>query len=234
MLLLCTSIPTLSQDWKFDAGAYAWLAGMDGTVAVGLATATPMEAKFTDLVGLVDFSAAGHFEARNPSMLFLADVFYVKLGAQRDATVQGLPVKVDVDMSQWILELGGGYRVVEIIDLLLAGRYYIQNSGATASSMIGSKTAETKYNWADVFVGARYHKIFGERWIFTVRGDIGTGGSDFAWFLTAFTGYQFSELFSTGVDFRLLSVNYTTGSGADYYKYDVTQSGLGVVFRFTF
>jgi hypothetical protein len=27
--------------------------------------------------------------------------------------------------------------------------------------------------------------------------------------------------------------NYTTGSGTDYCKYDVTMSGVGVVFSFT-
>ncbi len=128
-LLLLTGIATLiaqpavAQEWEFNAALYAWLSGVEGTIGIGQAGDQPVDASFSDLAGLLDFAAAGHFEAHNDKIVLITDVNYVGLGSERDAEVDGEPVSVNMDFSQWIVELSGGYRITPEFDVLLAGRY---------------------------------------------------------------------------------------------------------------
>ena len=237
-LLLATASPTPAQTtggWAYRASIYAWLAGMDGTIGVVPAGGgVPVEANFSDLAGFLDFAAAGHFEAQTDKAVLLGDINYVGLGAERGAEIAGEPVTVDMDYNQWIFELGGGYRLSREFDLLLVGRYYIQDLGETATGISGSEPNESSHSWGDIFVGARWTKFLGEHWWISLRGDIGAGGSSFAWFGDAGFGYRFSDLVSLGLAYRVLSLDYETGSGADFYKYDVAMGGPGMVLVFTF
>jgi hypothetical protein len=234
LLLACA--PVSAADWRYDAALYAWLTGVDGTLAAGNVEDQPVQATFSDLVEFLDFAVAGHFEARNPKVVLLADVFYVELAGGRDAEVGNVPVEVDLDYEQWIAEIGGGYRASEHVDLLLVGRYYRQDTGTTVSSSPDAAPAQgdTSHAWGDGFVGARYSTTFAEKWLFSVRADIGAGGSDLAWFGNVGVGYQFTELFSMALGYRILSLDYETGSGADYYSFDAAFSGVGTAFRFDF
>ncbi len=238
MLFVSSARPAAAQGWEYRATVYAWLSGLDGTIAATpVGGGIPVSADFSDLAGFLDFAAAGHFEAQNPNFVLLGDVNYVGLGADRDAEVDGETVSIALDYDQWIFELGGGYRISPEFDLLLAGRLYSQNLGQTRlAGEGGSVASETTHTWADVFLGARWTKFLGERWWLSVRGDIGTGGSDFAWFANAGFGYRFSDLVSLGLAYRLLSMDYETGSllGGDFYSYDVTMNGLGLALVFTF
>jgi len=234
-LMLATASPASGQDWDYRASIYAWLAGMDGTIGVAPAgDGVPVEATFSDLAGFLDFAAAGHFEAQTDKVVLLGDINYVGLGTERDAEIAGEPVTVDMDYNQWIFELGGGYRLSRCLDLLLVGRYYIQDLGETATGVGGSESSGTSYTWGDIFVGARWTKFLGERWWISLRGDIGAGGSNFAWFGNAGFGYRFSELVSLGLAYRILSQDYETGFGTDYYRYDVAMNGLGMALVLTF
>lgn len=69
--------------------------------------------------------------------------------------------------------------------------------------------------------------------MFSLRGDIGVGGSEFAWFGNALVGYRFNEKLSAGVAWRVLSLDREP-DGDNYFLYDVTQSGLGIGVGFAF
>jgi hypothetical protein len=222
--------PAAAQEWQFYGAAYAWLAGLDGTIGAGPAGGgQPVEASFSDLASYIDFAAAGHFEARNAKVVLLTDINYVGLGAERDADVEGVPVTIDMDYNQWIIEAGGGYRISENFDALLVGRYYIQDLGGTVTSIGGDESGETSHKWADMYVGGRYSNVLGGKWVVSVRGDVGFGGSDIAWFGNALVGYRLGKTLSLGLAYRVLSLDYETGEGVDYYKYDVTMDGVGLV-----
>lgn len=229
--------PAAAQEWEYQATVYAWLSGLDGTIAATpLGGGVPVSASFSDLAGFLDFAAAGHFEAQNPKFVLIGDVNYVGLGSDRDAEIEGEPVSIELDYDQWIFELGGGYRISPEFDLLLVGRLYSQDLGQTQVAGEGTTADETKHSWADVYLGARWRKLLGDHWWLSIRGDVGTGGSDFAWFANAGFGYRFSDLVSLGLAYRILSLDYETGSvpGGDYYRYDVALNGLGLALVFTF
>jgi len=154
----------------------------------------------------------------------------VKLGATRRGHIDGSNVDVDMNMDQYIGSLGGAYRLTPQWDLWLTGRMY---SLQTSQTFQGSDLSADSHTWADIYVGARYHYNFGERWIAIARADIGTGGSDFAWFGNLSAGYRFNDTFTLGASYRVLSLDRETGSGKDFFKYDIVQDGLGIVFNFS-
>lgn len=234
-LLMFVAAPSAAEDWKYDVVLYGWLSGLEGTIGVVNLAEEPVDATFSDLAGYVDFAMAGHFEGKKSRGLWIADVAYTNLGSERDATVANQPVTIDMDLQQWIMEGGGGYRATPEFDLLLVGRYYIIESGAMSSSVAGESSQEFSQDWGDIFVGARYTKAFKENWFFSIRGDIGAGGSKFAWFGDAALGYRFTPLVSAGVAYRVLSVDREgNAADADYFLYDITQNGLGIGVGFSF
>jgi hypothetical protein len=233
--------PAISQEspepsgWNYNAAFYGWLAGLEGTMGFGDQFQEPVDATFKDLAGYVDFAIAGRFEAINPQMAFFTDVAYTDLSSSREAEIRNQTVTVNMDITQWILEFGGGYRVKEEILILFAGRYYVLDTGATSTTIAGGKTGEAEQSWGDIYVGVRYKNLFREKWIVSIRGDIGAGGSELAWFGEATVGYRFTELISGLFGYRILSLDREPDSdGENYFKYDMVQNGFGIGLGFSF
>lgn len=221
---------TRNSDTGKELGLYLWLAGIDGTMGLGRVQDVPINATFSDIASYLDFSMAGYFEYRQPKWIAGTDLFFVKLGATRTGHINGSDVDVNMNFDEYIGALGGAYRLTPQLDLWLTGRLY---SLQTSQTFQGSDLSDDSHTWGDVYVGARYHYNFGQRWITVARADIGAGGSDFAWFGNLSVGYRFTEVFTLGASYRVLSLDRETGSGEDYFKYDVTTDGLGVVFNFS-
>ena len=232
--LLVAAAPAASQGWNYNAVLYGWLCGLDGTIGFADIAEKPVDADFSQLAENLDFAMAGHFEASNPKMVLLTDITYNNLGSSKEGQIVNQTVNVDFDLVQWIIEVGGGYRISPDFTVMLAGRYYIIDTGATSTSVAGSKTGEVSQSWGDIFIGLRFNKLLKEKWIVGLRGDIGAGGSDFAWFGEVALGYKFSEHFSALAAWRILDVDYEGGDGASYFRYDMTQSGLGIGLGYSF
>lgn len=232
LLLMTAASAGASGEWSQEIGIYGWFSGLKGTMGVGDVAEQSVDATFDDLAGFVDFAMALHYEARSPKSLFLVDVSYTGLGSERDAEVRDQPVTIDMDLSQWIIEMAGGFRVSPKFDVLLAGRYYILDTGATLSTEDEGNSVST--GWFDLYLGGRYSTTFGSRWFASLRGDIGTGGSDFAWFGQVALGYMISEHWGTTLGYRILDLDYTGDEGASFLRYDITQSGLGLSLGYRF
>jgi hypothetical protein len=59
-------------------------------------------------------------------------------------------------------------------------------------------------------------------------------GSDLAWQMQVYAGYQFSKLFQITGGYRIISLDYETGTGQDRFMYNVDTSGPVVRFGFNF
>jgi len=221
---------TQNSDTGKELGLYLWLAGIDGSMGFGRVNDVPIHATVSDLASYLDFSMAAYFEYRQPKWIAGADLFVVKLGATRTGHINGSNVDVEMNQDQYIGALGGGYRLTPQVDLWLTGRLY---SLQTSQTFQGSDLSAGSHTWGDIYVGARYHYNFGQRWIAIARADIGAGGSNFAWFGNLAVGYRFTDVFTLGASYRVLSLDRETGSGQDFFKYDIVQDGLGIVGNFS-
>ena len=235
LIVLACSPAFADGGMQHSLGIYGWFTGLKGTIGVADIAEQPVDATFDDLANYVDFALAGRWEGRSESTIFMADVSYNNLGSERDATVANQPVTAEMDMSQWIMEFGGGWRTMPEFTVLLLGRVYVIDTGATFSGENNENGGSISTTWADSSLGGRYEKKFSGKWTASLRGDIGTGGSDFAWFAQAAIGYDISEKFTLAAAYRILSLDREADvDTADYFKYDIDQSGLGLAVAYHF
>ena len=218
LLSLMSNADNFAQsEWEYSAALYGWLAGINGEISIANQEGQ-FEASLSDLLQNLKFTAGGHFEARNPKLSFIADVFFVGLGneATVEHTVMNNTVTTtgEVNLDEWIIEGAVGYRVTNEIEMLIAGRYYSINTELLINDDLKGSVGKS---WGDIYIGARYLTQFGGDWFASARGDIGLGGSTFAWYGTVGVGYEFSDLFSLALTYRILYLDYDTGSGVEYF-----------------
>src|SRR5262245_61673605 len=90
-----TASPARAQDSTQDSdtgkelGFYLWLAGIYGTVGFGRVNDVPVSASVSDILKFLDFSMGTYFEYRQPKWIAGADFWFVKLGATREAQLDG-------------------------------------------------------------------------------------------------------------------------------------------------
>ena len=154
---------------------------------------------------------------------------YSFLNLTPDIDVPGTPATVGVDMKNTIAavaavyrfgadspwQLLAGYRSY-ILDLTVSG---LPSPPAPSTSLTIDETIN------DIFIGGRFVKQINDKWSFTGRADIGTGDSDLVWNAFAAFDYEFTNLLSGLVGWRVLDYDVDRGSGADRFKYDMNHSG---------
>jgi hypothetical protein len=221
------------SDWQYDAAIYGWFAGMEGTIGIANHD-EQFQATLSDLLKNLTFTAGGHFEAINPKLSLILDVFYVGLKedvAAKNAGNTTIIPNASIELNEWIIEGAIGYRAVPELEVLLATRVFAMN----ADLLNGNQTlGSNNKTWAAIYLGARYTKEFDKKWYAALRGDIGYGGNAFTWFVNAAVGYRFSELFSLALAYRILNMEYEDGAGIKYFKFDGTTSGFGLAAVFSF
>jgi hypothetical protein len=211
------------KEWAFFAAAYGWLAGVDGTVAVGPLTEFPVDVPFEDLIKNVDVAFSLHAEARQAGgWTVLADVFFADLGTT--GTLPESQTELTLDQKQTIVEGAIGYSVARKWEILAAVRY---NDLSVSALTPTSESDKRGASWIDAFGGIRFTSV-AQQWIFSGRADVGAGGSSFAWFANAGVAYTLSELIWLSAGYRALSVDYEDGSGRDRVKWDMVTHGIYV------
>lgn len=221
------------SQWKYDVGLYGWFSGVDGNIGVANQD-QQFQAEVSDLLKNLTFSAGGHFEARNPQLTLLLDIFYAGLSIDAPPVTIGdstFTPNGSVDIDEWILEGTFGYRTIEHLEVMFALRYFILEQSILQND---NTLASGSASWPAFYLGLRYSGEFAEKWFGVIRGDAGYGGDGFAWFLNGSLGYRFSKLFSLALAYRMLNMDYAEGVGIDYKSIELTSYGLGLAFVFSF
>ncbi len=208
------------------APLYIWGVSMDGTMTSGPVTA-PLEVEFSDAISELEGILTIHYEGAKGNWGIIADYSFLNLGPTAD--IPGTSVAVEVDMENTIAEVAGLYRfgannpwqlLAGIrrykLDITIAG---LPSPPAPASKITIDETLE------DLFFGGRYIQPINDNWSFTGRVDVGSGDSDIVWNAFAAFDYQFTDLLSGYVGWRVLDYEVDKGSGADRFKYDMNHSG---------
>ena len=219
--------------WNYDASVYGWFAGINGTIGTANHQ-NQFEATLGELLENMTFTSGGHFEARNPKVTLILDLFYY--GADKDAAARNvgdntITPNVSIKLDEWIIEGSAGYKVQPNLDLLFSVRVIALGTDFVHD---GANLTSVNKTWGVFYIGARYLNEFGKSWYGSVRGDVGYGGDGFAYFANASVGYRFSKLFSIALAYRIMNLNYNNGEAITYLKFDSTQHGFGLGFIFSF
>ena len=216
-----------SGGWEFLVGPYFISASMSGTVGLGDASAK-VESSPSDLFDHLQFGAMVYFEAHNPTWAFAVDGIYMDLG-QTSQTSLGT---TDVGVEQGLL-MGAAYRrVTPWAEAMVGGQLNVLGASLQASGLDRSSTQV----WFDPLIGGRLTVPGLGRWRLSLQGHVGGFGvgSTFAWQLLPAAAWRASQLIEVQLAYRVIGVDYTTGSGAQEFRYDVTTFGpqFGIAFRF--
>ncbi len=219
------------KNWEFNMTPfYLWAVSMDGDMTVKGNTES-LKADFSEITDSLEGIFTLHFEGMHKSGFgFLTDVSYLNLGDQQ-TTPGPLPITMDVDLINWIVELAGVYRFKldkNALDLIGGARYYELDPEI---DVVGTPIkADPDKDWVDAMLGVRFIWNITDRWNFMTRGDIGVGGSELTWNIAGLFDYQPWKHVSLIFGYRYMDIDYEDGSGADLFKYDVSMHGplLGV------
>jgi hypothetical protein len=228
------SFNNAQSDWNYDAALYGWGAGLQGTVGIANQE-EQFDVTLSELLKNLTFTAGVHFEAQNPKVVIILDGFYfgVKKDVDQITLQNGLvyQTNADVALDEWLVEGSVGYRIMPEIDIILATRVFGINTDLESNN---NTLASSNKTWVAFYFGGRYSTNFGKNWYGNIRGDAGYGADGFVYFINAGAGYRFTKLFSMELAYRILNMNYNSGSGIDYFLYEATASGLGLGFVFSF
>jgi hypothetical protein len=202
---------------------------MDGTTAVR-GQELEVDVSAGDIFSNLQFGGMGYFETRKARWGVGIDAVYMALGTDVDRP------SANVDFNQGAYTFTGMYQLHEKVDFLFGARWNVLQGKLDFKGPLLTGTFEDTEQWVDPIVGLKLKQRLGGRWSFTMEGDIGGfgAGSDFAWQLWPMVGVDVSKRATLAAGYRILSMDYDTGSGNQLFKYDVTTQAivLGVSFHF--
>jgi hypothetical protein len=228
--------PTDQDRWGLTVAPYFVFPNMNGQTSVG-ENVVDVDVGPSEVFDNLDFGFMMYVEMSNRDWAFTIDGLYMNLGAKGQTPVTGR--EVEVDMKQLAIEATALRRVASWAEVGLGVRLNSIEGGlfvAPGDVVLPGIDANDKNTWLDPLIAARFIIPMESKWRIGIQGDIGGFGiaSDFAWQVFPFVGYRFSQVFELAAGYRALAMDYETGSGDDYFLYDMVIFGpqIGIVLRF--
>ena len=232
-----------TKNWEFDLiPMYLWAASLEGDMTVKGITQS-LELPFDDIFDSLEAVFTIHFEALYKKRWgFWLDYNYINI---KDSAVAPGPFKanIEVDFEDKMGELGVIFRFHEggphILEALGGARFTDLESGIVISGTPPppSQVIALDQNWWDPIIGLRYKWKIAEKWMFSLRGDVGLGfgagdTSDTTWNAIGLIHFKPWKHVGFVGGYRALKVDYETGSGINQFKYDMLMHGPGIAITF--
>lgn len=208
-----------TEGWSFEIRPYLWLAGIDGRLRVANLTAETGK-NSREVLGMLDFAAAGQLEAIKGNWRLIVDENYVNLGTT--ATGPGGNVSIRADPTLNIFEFGGSYTAVEVphkrstateplppiftAEILGGGRYVHLGIGLQMQNL---SPVEGSRNYVGPFIGNRF-KVSPNRALTLIgKYTIGASGAGTrtAWSAEGLVDLRLKKRLSVGGGYRVLGLN---------------------------
>lgn len=231
--------PATKSEWTYLVEPYLLFPNMSGTVGLADLPEATIDADANQIFGNLKMGAMLYAEAYNDKWAIGSDIIYMSLAQGVKPGSEYLSGEVVAKQFAW--EVSGLRKVTNWLELGVGGILNSVNSEIEVKrNLLGGGTkSESKSlskTWFDPMLITRVKSKAGEKFIYQFRGEIGGFGvgSDLAWQMQAVAGYQFSKLFSITGGYRIISLDYETGSGQDYFHYNIDTAGPTVRFGFQF
>jgi hypothetical protein len=226
----------VKNKWQFLLEPYIMFPNMNGTTGLGDLPNAQVDEGPGDILKNLQFGAMLYAEAIKGFWTFSSDLTYMKL--KSDISIKNGIVSGTAEMQQVAWELAGMRALAPWFELGLAFQLNSIKSDVdlfiNTSGGVQERTSKIDETWVDPSVLVRVKTNLSKKWFFQFRGNIGGGGigSDLYWQLQSYFGYRFSKLFQLSAGYRVIYIDYETGSGNDRFVYDMTT--FGPVIRFGF
>lgn len=231
--------PTAKSEWSYLVEPYLLLPNMNGTVGLADLPEVTVDADTNEIFGNLKMGAMLYAEASNDKWAIGSDIIYMSLAQGVKPGSNYLSGELSAKQFAW--EVAGLRKVNPWLEFGVGGILNSLNSGVDVQlAILGGpaeyKSKEMTKTWFDPMLITRIKSKAGEKFIYQFRGEIGGFGigSDLAWQMQAVAGYQFSELFSVTGGYRIISLDYETGNGQNYFHYNIDTSGPTMRFGFQF
>lgn len=228
--------PLSSEQWRFSITPYGWLIGMSGDLTTKGNT-THVSSKPVDVFDYIDdldFFGELHAEVSKGNWAFIINPTYLKLTTE--ATVG--PINATISPRIGLLDFGVFYSVNQFlwnstdantntptIQAFVGGRYVSLENILTLDAG-GSFKGEQ--DWVVPIIGGRIYGSMSPSWRYSLRGDIGGFGIDnnnFTWSAVALAHYAIQRHVMFSLGYRVLDEDYSVGTGANKFAFDVIMHG---------
>jgi hypothetical protein len=217
-----------SDEWKFKVAPYLVLPWMDGKAAVR-GKQVDVNVSAGDIFSNLQIGAMGYFEARKGAWGFGVDAMYMALGTTTDRP------SADVDFNQGAYQFTALYALNEKVNLTFGARWNVLEGRLGFKGPLAVTVEDTK-QWVDPTAGFILRQPLGGRWHLGLVADIGGFGaaSKLAWQVFPTVQIDLGKRARLGLGYRALGMDYETGSGDTWFRYNVITSGpvLGMAFDF--
>lgn len=229
-VLLACATPSLADEnnhWSFDTSLNLFLAGLSGDVTVKGQPAK-VDASFGDILENLEASAAGRVTVGYDRWFLSTEFSYLKLGVSVPAASLGV--------KQWLVEPSLGYKFCDSFQVFAGARYNSIDANVNFTGPLGLVRGGI-HDWWDPIIGTQISlPIIANKLTFDGRFDVGGfgAGSDLTWQAFPYLNWRFAKWGSAQFGYRWLGTDYSTGSGASKFKYDVVAQGpqLGLTVHF--
>jgi hypothetical protein len=236
-LTVCSSAD--AEPWEFVIAPYGLLPNISGDASLGRIDGVDVDLSAGDVLDSLELGFMLQAEARHESGFgLIANYAFMKLGQNAEGPL-GF-THFDADIFQGALEGFGTYRFdlnESTLDLYGGIRWWDINLDINATTPLGSRSYNRDEDWVDPVVGLRWIPRIAPAWRAIVQGDVGgfDMASTFSWAAQLGAMWDASETCSVVFMYRLLSVDYSTGTRGtpSLFEYDTITQGplLGLVFR---
>ena len=176
--------PESSDEWKFALELYLWGASVGGETGDG----SSISVDFNDLIKNLNMAFMGAGAVRKGKWFLLADVIYLDIG---DDTTIVPGVKLDANLTGWVVNSGIGYSLIDTekgLLLVLGGVRYLNVD--LDLSLGPRKGGGSDSNW-DGIIGVKGIYNLTKNWYLWGYADIGTGNSNVTYQGLGAIGYRF-------------------------------------------
>jgi hypothetical protein len=230
-----SELPDLDDGWRFKLAPYLWIPAQDGDITVR-GNSAPVDLSVADTFDTItdkfNVGLTLRGEATRKQWSILADIMYLSLEVD-DTPLPAGPASVRQD--QGIFEFAAAYDVSSgslSNDSGEHAKFSFAPLGGVRIHYLslelepsGAREVSRDKGWVDAFIGVRGGVSFTESFSIFARADVGAGGSDFTWNALAGVEYRFNSWGSLLAGYRGLDIDYSDGSGADAFSYDMLLHG---------
>jgi hypothetical protein len=225
----------LPPEWTFSVNSYVWAAGLKGRMrTIPPLPAVNIELSFQDIIKNLDGAIMGAFDARKGRFVLLSDLMIARVSADKQFAVAGFPGTVGAASLSFVGLAAAGYSIVYQgplkVDIMAGVRGFNMSNALTLRvGGVSTKFANSEA-WVDGVVGTRIRYDFNNNFFASAIGFVGGGQSKYEWELLGGLGYKLNDRYSAFAGYRVLKVDYRSGS----FVYNAIQKGPMIGLKVSF